>query len=100
MMTRKWAAIAIGAIVAGAIGLPIVALANPLSQYGTGQLNPQQSNILIRHELAYPQTYGAIVSKFGYPSDSDDFADYYTLADGRRVSIGYSSGYAVYGDVR
>jgi hypothetical protein len=96
MMTRKWATIAMGAIVAGAIGLPIVALANPLSQYGTGQLTPQQSNILIRRELAWPQSYGAVVSRLGYPQDSDQWADYYTLVDGRTVSIGYSSGYAVY----
>jgi uncharacterized protein RhaS with RHS repeats len=106
MMHRKRAAIATMTIgLMGTIALPVRAdfaqdliarmMGNdrPVGRtyaYGTGQrLTQQQSNILKRQELRFPQTYEAMTKRFGYPNGRSSQADFYDLADGRRVSIVY-----------
>lgn len=118
MMTRRWATIAVAIVPVIAIALPVRAdwaadMAQQITStlvgtpqpepptgtvinYGTdAPLTQQQSNILTRQELRFPQTYRAIVSKLGYPNQRDDRADYYDLVDGRRVAIVYSGTTAV-----
>lgn len=114
MMTRKRAPIAIAAIgLPLAIALPVradfaqdliarmmgtteQAVPNKTYAYGTGQrLTQQQSNILQRHELRFPQSYEAVTARFGFPNGRSSRADYYDLADGRRVAIVYDGAKAV-----
>jgi hypothetical protein len=111
MMTRNWpiaCAIAVASIV-----MPTSARANWLDDlnshlagdnavptqpmpYGTGNgLTTQQSNILRRGELQFPQSYRAMITKLGYPDARDAKADYYDLDDRRRVAVVYSGGSAV-----
>ena len=62
--------------------------------YGTGDgLTPEQS-IALRN-IAFPQSYRAMVSRFGYPDARDDRADYYDLPSGTRVAVVYSGAAAV-----
>lgn len=96
MMTRKRAAIALGAIGLMSAIVP-GAIANPNQQYSASRLTPAQTKAL--GYLAWPQTYNAITNRLGYPQDADRYADYYETSDGRKVTIGYSNGYAVYGVV-
>lgn len=64
--------------------------------YGVGQrLTQQQSNILQRQELRFPQSYAAVTARFGYPNGRSSRADYYDLADGKRVAIVYEGRSAV-----
>jgi hypothetical protein len=58
--------------------------------YGTGNgLTTQQSNLLRKGEIAFPQSYSAMISRFGYPDARDSRADYYDLDNGRRVAVVY-----------
>jgi hypothetical protein len=121
MMTRKWLPIALTAIVG--LSMPIAARAesiadalqgyfvgtnsNPLGTdqpqtspaiaYGKPEpLTVQQTNVLQRQELQFPQSYQAVISKLGYPNQRDSRADYYDLAGGgKRVAIVYSGATAV-----
>ncbi|MFM2429821.1 MAG: hypothetical protein RLZZ511_1034 [Cyanobacteriota bacterium] len=64
--------------------------------YGTGNgLTPRQSNILRRRELALPQSYPAMIAKFGYPDQRDTRADYYRMDDGRTVAVVYQGRSAI-----
>ncbi|MBE9031614.1 hypothetical protein IQ266_17920 [filamentous cyanobacterium LEGE 11480] len=72
------------------------ATAQAMTPYGTGDgLTLRQSRILQRGEIAFPQSYRAMVSKFGYPDYRDERADYYRMNDGRLASIVYSGASAV-----
>jgi hypothetical protein len=62
--------------------------------YGTGDgLNCEQS-IALRN-IAFPQSYPAMISRFGYPDARDDRADYYDLDDRRRVAVVYEGRSAI-----
>jgi hypothetical protein len=62
--------------------------------YGTGDGLTGAQSIAIRN-IAFPQSYNAMISRFGYPDARDDRADYYDLTDRRRVAVVYSGGSAV-----
>jgi hypothetical protein len=111
MMTRKWAialAIALSSIaapgMAQAAGL-LDQLNNYLSggdaqpaiapmNYGTGDGLTSEQSIAIRN-IAFPQSYPAMISRFGYPDARDARADYYDMANGHRVAVVYSGRSAV-----
>lgn len=57
--------------------------------YGTGDGLTVEQSAALRH-VAFPQSYPAMVSRFGYPDARDDRADYYDLANGRRIAVVYS----------
>jgi hypothetical protein len=62
--------------------------------YGTGDgLTVEQSAAL--HHVAFPQSYPAMVSRFGYPDARDARADYYDMANGHRVAVVYDGRSAV-----
>jgi hypothetical protein len=118
MMTRKRTAIALAIV--GVLSVPIVARAEsvadwitgyfispeatqpqpqqapiPLThdaiQYGTGDgLTKQQSSLLRKGEIAFPQSYGAVIGKLGYPDGRDQVKDYYRMDDGKLVAIVYA----------
>jgi hypothetical protein len=112
MMTRNWpiaCAIAVASIV-----MPTIARATWLDDlnhhlsgdsavptqsftvmnYGTGDgLTVEQSAAL--HHVAFPQSYTAMVSRFGYPDARDNRADYYDMANGHRVAVVYSDRAAI-----
>lgn len=109
MMTRNWpiaCAIALASIV-----LPTIARATWLDDlnqhlagetavptqpmpYGTGDgLTVEQSAAL--HHVAFPQSYTAMVNRFGYPDARDSRADYYDMANGHRVAVVYEDRAAV-----
>jgi hypothetical protein len=70
---------------------------SPAIAYGKPEpLTVQQTNVLQRQELQFPQSYQAVISKLGYPNQRDSRADYYDLAGGgKRVAIVYSGATAV-----
>lgn len=113
-MTRKGVTIAIAAIVlpltialpsradfaqdliARMMGTTEQAVPDKTYAYGAGQrLTQQQTNILIRRELQFPQSYDSVIARFGFPNGRSTRADYYDLSDGRRVAIVYSGAKAV-----
>jgi hypothetical protein len=60
-------------------------------QYGTGDgLTKQQSSLLRKGEIAFPQSYAAMISKLGYPDGRDQVKDYYRLDNGKHVAIVYT----------
>jgi hypothetical protein len=96
MMHRKMIPIAMGTIGVLAIASGAIA-SNPNQQYSDSRLTPAKANVL--GHLAWPQSYAAVTNRLGYPMDRDQYADYYVTSDGRKVTIGYANGYAVYGFV-
>ncbi len=110
MMTRK-VAIAC-AIAVASIGAPGMAQATGLidqlnhylsgdttqpiapMNYGTGDGLTSEQSIALRN-IAFPQSYPAMVSRFGYPDARDSRADYYDMANGHRVAVVYSDRSAV-----
>jgi hypothetical protein len=120
MMTRKRTAIALAIV--GVLSVPIAASADTVQDWikgyfvgtnsnglGTDQpqvsppvnygkpesLTQQQSNVLQRQELRFPQSRQAVTGKLGYANAYDADRDYYDLADGKRVAIFYSGATAV-----
>jgi hypothetical protein len=110
MMTRKWAiALTIALVSIAAPGMAQAAglldqLNNYLASgdaqpatvmnYGTGDGLTGEQSIAIRN-IAFPQSYDAMISRFGYPDARDSRADYYDLTDRRRVAVVYSGASAV-----
>lgn len=117
MMTRKWLPIALMAI--GVLSVPIAAQADtmqdwikgyfvspevdqppqpiqsvPLThpiQYGRGDgLTKQQSDLLRKGEIAFPQSYQAVINKLSYPDGRETAKDYYRLDDGKMIAIVYT----------
>jgi hypothetical protein len=120
MLTSNRAAIALAIV--GVLSVPIVAKADsmqdwiqgyfvgtnsdglgtdqpqvsPAREYGTPEpLTQQQTNVLQRQELRFPQSRQAVTGKLGYANAYDADRDYYDLADGKRVAIFYSGATAV-----
>jgi hypothetical protein len=109
MMTRKWpiaCAIAVALIVMPTIARAtwfdvlnqhlagVTAVPTQPMNYGTGDgLTPEQS-IALRN-IAFPQSYTAMVNRFGYPDARDTRADYYELPNGHRVAVVYQGRSAV-----
>jgi hypothetical protein len=111
MMTRNWpiaCAIAVASIV-----MPTIARATWLDDlnrhlsgdsavptqtqpmpYGTGDGLTAAQSAALPH-IAFPQSYPAMISRFGYPDARDARADYYDMASGRRVAVVYSGRSAV-----
>jgi hypothetical protein len=113
MMTRNWSiacAIAVASIV-----FPTIARATWLDDlnhhlsgdsavptqtqtqtmpYGTGDGLTSAQSAALPH-IAFPQSYPAMISRFGYPDARDARADYYDMASGRRVAVVYSGRSAV-----
>jgi hypothetical protein len=112
MMTRNWpiaCAIALSSIAAPGMA-QATGLIDQLNQYLTGDgsttqpiapmnygtgdgLTVEQSAAL--HHIAFPQSYTAMVSRFGYPDARDARADYYDMANGHRVAVVYDGRSAV-----
>jgi hypothetical protein len=109
MMTRNWpiaCAISVASIV-----MPTIARATWLDDlnhhlsgdsavptqpmpYGTGDGLTAAQSAALPH-IAFPQSYPAMISRFGYPDARDTRADYYDMANGRRVAVVYSGRSAV-----
>jgi hypothetical protein len=112
MMTRNWpiaCAIAVASIVTPTIARAtwLDDLTNHLSgesavptqsatvmNYGTGDGLTVEQSAALPH-IAFPQSYTAMVSRFGYPDARDSRADYYDMANGHRVAVVYSDRAAV-----
>lgn len=62
--------------------------------YGTGNGLTSEQSIALRN-IAFPQSYPAMVSRFGYPDARDSRADYYDMVNGHRVAVVYDGRAAV-----
>lgn len=69
---------------------------SPAREYGTPEpLTQQQTNVLQRQELRFPQSRQAVTGKLGFPNAYDADRDYYDLVGGKRVAIVYQGAQAV-----
>jgi hypothetical protein len=63
--------------------------AQPCERYGDGRgLSPEQA--IAAKNLSWPQSYGAIIDRLGYPDCRSETADIYLLPSGGTASIQYS----------
>lgn len=73
------------------------AIANPTPQecerWGDGQGLTQEQAIAAQH-LSWPQTYGAVIGRLGYPDCRAESWDLYKLPSGQSIKIHYSGAIA------
>jgi hypothetical protein len=78
-------------------GLDVTKSAFPeqdLQPYGVdGSMNGADTKALLH--LAWPQSYDAIIDRFGFPAYRNATQDFYQLSNGRWVAVNYSGRTAV-----
>lgn len=73
-----------------ALPLPLLALllsAQPGNSYTAKTLSPY--DVISLQNLAWPQSYEAMIERFGSPAYADQNADYYSLPSGGSVAVTY-----------